>query len=118
MTKPLVSLHNTQQSTTTQGAGILAALGCEHRLRIIELLREGERCVCEITPEFDLDPSVVSRHLSILEQAGAIHSRREGQRIYYQIADARILRLFEIARQIVETPEKAKPVGPRSQVQC
>jgi DNA-binding transcriptional ArsR family regulator len=104
-----------QQSTTVEGAVILAALGSEHRLRIIELLREGERCVCEITPEFELDPSVVSRHLSVLEQAGAIRSRRDGRRIYYQIADARILRLFEIARQIAETPEKAKPVGPQAQ---
>ena len=87
---------------------MLAALGNEHRLRIIELLRGGERCVCEIAPEFSLDPSVVSRHLAVLEQAGLIVSRREGRWIRYRLADRRLLRLLDGARHLAEHAEQAR----------
>jgi ArsR family transcriptional regulator len=92
----------------SQTAEILSALGNEHRLKIVELLRDGERCVCKITPEFKLDPSVVSRHLAILEQSGVIVSRRDGRWIHYRIADQRILRITEIARRIAINPEHTK----------
>jgi DNA-binding transcriptional ArsR family regulator len=97
-------------------AGLLAALGSEPRLRIVELLRAGERCVCEITPAFDLDPSVVSRHLTILEHAGVISSRRDGRRIYYQITDRRLLPMLDAAQQIADHPEQARPVKARNGV--
>jgi DNA-binding transcriptional ArsR family regulator len=93
---------------------MLAALGSEPRLRIVELLIPGERCVCEITPQFELDPSVVSRHLAILGRAGIVTGRREGRWIYYRIADQRVLRLLEIARRMASQPEAGKPVGRRS----
>ncbi|UCG41900.1 MAG: helix-turn-helix transcriptional regulator [candidate division WOR-3 bacterium] len=101
-------------SADTGMARLLAALGHEHRLRIVELLRQGERCVCEITPAFDLDPSVVSRHLAHLVRAGAIRSRRDGRRIFYQVADHRVLRLVDAVRSVVVAPDKARPVGPRA----
>lgn len=97
-------------------AEILAALGTEHRLQIVELLRTGERCVCEITPTFQLDPSVVSRHLAILERAGVIRSRRDGRRIYYEIADRRVLRVLDAARLMAERPDLARPVESREGV--
>jgi DNA-binding transcriptional ArsR family regulator len=103
-----------QQSINQREAAMLNALGHEHRLRILELLLKGERCVCEITPKFDLDPSVVCRHLLLLEQAGLIISRRDGRRVFYQIADQRVLRLLAIARQMIENPQAAKPLGPRA----
>jgi DNA-binding transcriptional ArsR family regulator len=103
----------------SKAAEVLAALGSEHRLKIVELLRGGERCVCEITPEFKLDPSVVSRHLAVLEQAGVIVSRRAGRWIHYRIADRRVLRLLEEARRMAEAPERARPVGTRARsVSC
>ncbi len=98
----------------SKAAELLAALGSEHRLRIVELLRGGERCVCEIAPEFELDPSVVSRHLAVLEQAGVIISRRAGRWIHYRIADRRVLRLLEEAHQMVGSPKKARPVRARA----
>jgi ArsR family transcriptional regulator len=89
-----------QKISFNQVAEMLSALGNEHRLKIVELLRDGERCVCKITPKFKLDPSVISRHLSLLENAGIIKSRREGRWIHYRIANPTILRLIEIARSI------------------
>lgn len=94
-----------------------AALGNEHRLRIVELLRDGELCVCEIAPEFKLDLSVVSRHLTALVHAGILRSRRDGRRVLYQIADHRVLKLLDVARQAAEHPDKARPVGSRERQQ-
>lgn len=73
---------------------LLAALGSEYRLRIVELLADGERCVCEITPYFPTASSVVSHHLSVLEQAGVIVSRRDGRWMRYQLADELVLDLL------------------------
>ena len=103
-------------SADAAAARLLAALGHEHRLRIVEMLRQGERCVCEITPAFDLDPSVVSRHLAHLVRAGAIRSRRDGRRIFYQIADHRVLRLVDAVLGVIAAPDKGRPVGPRASV--
>ena len=88
------------QQTLFEQAKILSALGNEHRLKIVELLSKGECCVCKITPKFKLDPSVISRHLAILERAGIIKSRREGRWIHYQIADRQVLRLIGIVQKI------------------
>lgn len=100
-------------------ADVLAALGSEHRLKIVELLRGGERCVCEITPEFELDPSVVSRHLAVLEQAGVIVARRFGRWIFYRVADDRILQLAALARGMAEPgSESARPVPPGPKRSC
>ncbi|MFO7637926.1 MAG: metalloregulator ArsR/SmtB family transcription factor [bacterium] len=95
----------------TGPARLLAALGNEHRLEIVGLLRGGERCVCEITPAFVLDPSVVSRHLAILERAGAIRARREGRRIFYRLADRRLPGLLDAVRAIADRPSPNVPAA-------
>jgi ArsR family transcriptional regulator len=77
----------------------LAALGSEYRMRIVELLATGERCVCEITPYFPTAFSVVSHHLSVLEQAGIIVSRRDGRWMRYRLTDDSVLELLNDARQ-------------------
>jgi DNA-binding transcriptional ArsR family regulator len=92
-------------------AQLLAALGNEHRLRIVDLLRAGERCVCEITPAFALDPSVVSRHLAVRERAGVIRSRRDGRRVFYRVTDRRVFRLLDGAAAMLASPERARPAG-------
>jgi len=90
-------MHKSPGSTA---ATRLAALGNEHRLRMVELLRQGERCVCEIAPEFEIDQSVVSRHLAVLEQTGIVISRRDGRRVLYRLADRRVLRLIDMAAEL------------------
>ncbi len=53
-------------------AAVLKALGQPTRLQILELLRGGERCVCEIFPAIHQEQANVSKHLSILRQAGIL----------------------------------------------
>lgn len=100
-------------SNDTHLTTLLAALGNDHRIEIVELLRSGERCVCEITPHLGIDASVVSRYLAILVHTGVLRSRREGRRVLYQIADHRVLRLLDTARSMTEHPDKGRPVGPK-----
>ena len=64
---------------------ITKALADENRIRTLLLLRKGELCVCQITELFGLAPSTISKHLSILSQAGLVESRKDGRWIYYKL---------------------------------
>ena len=64
---------------------ITKALADEKRIRTLLALRQGELCVCQITELFGLAPSTISKHLSILFQAGLVESRKDGRWIYYQL---------------------------------
>jgi len=75
---------------------ILKALSDETRLKIVESLLDGEKCVCEIFPKVKRTQSTVSIQLSILENAGIVESRREGKKIYYKIKDYRICNFFKM----------------------
>ncbi|MGB9758156.1 MAG: ArsR/SmtB family transcription factor [Candidatus Bipolaricaulaceae bacterium] len=66
------------------------ALSHQARVRILGILAEGERCGCELAEIIGLDPSVVSRHLSLLSAAGLIVSRREGPRLLWRLAHPEI----------------------------
>jgi ArsR family transcriptional regulator len=65
------------------------------RLEIIEFLRGGEKCVCEIVPYVDLIQPVVSRHLKILKDCGLLKYRKEGNRRLYSVADPRIFEIID-----------------------
>jgi ArsR family transcriptional regulator, arsenate/arsenite/antimonite-responsive transcriptional repressor len=61
------------------------ALSDATRLRIVDLLRGGERCVCELTDALELGQSLLSFHLKILKNAGLVSDRREGRWAYYAL---------------------------------
>jgi ArsR family transcriptional regulator, arsenate/arsenite/antimonite-responsive transcriptional repressor len=65
--------------------GITKALADENRLRMLMALQEGEQCVCRITELTELAMSTVSKHLSILYQAGLVSARKEGRWMYYSL---------------------------------
>ncbi|HBA82702.1 MAG TPA: transcriptional regulator [Verrucomicrobia bacterium] len=66
---------------------IFGALSDENRLRMLYALRHGELCVCQLIELMGLSPSTVSKHLSILRDAGLLDSRKEGRWVYYRMAD-------------------------------
>lgn len=66
---------------------ITKALSDPNRVRILLVLRRGELCVCQITDLFGFAPSTISKHLSILHQAGLIRSRKAERWVYYRLAD-------------------------------
>ncbi len=75
---------------------IFKALGDETRLKIIKLLFEGEKCVCEIVEKISKSQPTISIHLAKLEEAGIVSSRKEGKKIIYRLADPRVKRVLEI----------------------
>lgn len=66
---------------------ITKALADENRLRAIGLLRGRELCLCQITEVLGLAPSTVSKHMSVLNQARLVESRKEGRWAYFRLAD-------------------------------
>ncbi len=66
-------------------AKIFKALGHPSRLKMVEGLFEGERCVCELQAMVGSDISTVSKHLRVLKEAGIIRDERRGTNIYYSL---------------------------------
>jgi len=77
-------------SLTRFRAKIFNALADPIRLEIMEFLRDGEKCVCEITPHLKLAQPVVSRHLKILKNAGLVKRRKQGTWHMYSIANPEV----------------------------
>ncbi|BDV01878.1 hypothetical protein TDMWS_19630 [Thermodesulfomicrobium sp. WS] len=66
-------------------AAVLKALAHPTRLWMIEQLAAGEKCVCEFAEHIDADFSTVSKHLSVLKQAGIVQDERRGKQVYYRL---------------------------------
>lgn len=67
-------------------AAVLKALAHPTRIFIVDVIqREGPHCVCELTERIGADTSTVSRHLSLLKQAGILEDRKEGTTVYYSL---------------------------------
>jgi ArsR family transcriptional regulator, arsenate/arsenite/antimonite-responsive transcriptional repressor len=64
---------------------LFRALGDETRLRLVEKLRGGEQCVCDLTDELDASQPRLSFHLKTLKDAGLVTDRREGRWVYYAL---------------------------------
>jgi DNA-binding transcriptional ArsR family regulator len=66
---------------------ITKALGDGTRVRMLLALEPGELCVCQLAELFDVAPSTVSKHMSVLRQAGFVASRKDGRWVYYRLAE-------------------------------
>jgi ArsR family transcriptional regulator len=82
-------------------ARMFRTLGHPVRIRILELLRDGERSVGDVQLELNLDSSGTSQHLSALRQLGLLDSHRVGTSVFYSIADPRVTELLAAAKQIL-----------------
>ncbi len=66
---------------------ISKALADPSRVRVLLALKGGELCVCQISELFRLAPSTISKHLSLLHQAGLLESRKVERWVYYRLPD-------------------------------
>ena len=71
------------------------------RIRVLELLADGERSVSELIPEVGLEASHLSQQLGILRRANVLQSRKEGSTVLYSVTDLRIFDLLEVAKAIL-----------------
>ena len=88
---------------------VTKALSDENRVRALMMLIDGELCVCQIIEMLGLAPSTVSKHMSILRQAGLVETRKDGRWIYYRLAESHKSAAFEAVRWL-EKHLKKDPV--------
>lgn len=71
------------------------------RIRVLELLRQGERSVSQLIPAVGLEPSHLSQQLGVLRRANIVRARKEGSAVFYSVTDERIFELLEVAKRII-----------------
>jgi DNA-binding transcriptional ArsR family regulator len=80
-----------------QAAELLKVLSHPVRLRILEILRGGEQCVCHMEAALGLRQAYISQHLIVLRDAGLVSVRREGWNIYYTLMQPIVFEVIEAA---------------------
>jgi DNA-binding transcriptional ArsR family regulator len=83
-------------------AELLKALGHPVRLQILDILRDGEQCVCHIEAVLGLRQAYISQQLMALRKAELVADRKDGLRVYYHITDRAVFRVLDPARSMVE----------------
>lgn len=89
-------------------ADVLKSLAQPTRLKIVDFLRDGERCVCEIFPAIDEEQSNTSRHLAYMQTHGILARRKEGVKIYYAVKHPEVFALIDLATAIVTREIKVR----------
>jgi DNA-binding transcriptional ArsR family regulator len=82
-------------------AEFFGTLGHPARVRILELLRDGDQTVGELQAALELDSSGTSQHLAALRRRGIVESRKAGTTVHYSVRDPRVFEIMEIARQML-----------------
>ncbi|MCS4538382.1 MAG: metalloregulator ArsR/SmtB family transcription factor [Thaumarchaeota archaeon] len=91
MTKELYRLH----------AELCKVLSSPARLEILNMLRDGRKSVGELTKITGYGQANISQHLTVMKRNGVVNFEREGNNVYYSLADAKIIRAFDIIREML-----------------
>ncbi|MFH1820829.1 MAG: metalloregulator ArsR/SmtB family transcription factor [Methanobacteriota archaeon] len=81
---------------------VLKCISDETRLKILDALKNDERCVREIIDEIKMEQSLVSHHLRGMRKCGLVLRRREGKKIMYRLADKSVINLLKDIRRMSE----------------
>jgi len=87
-------------------ANVLKALGHPTRLWMAEQLVDGEKCVCELAEFIDADFSTISKHLSVLKQAGVVEDEKRGKQVYYRLKVPCVLKYMSCVEAVIKTTVK------------
>ncbi|EAX47641.1 transcriptional regulator, ArsR family [Thermosinus carboxydivorans Nor1] len=88
-----------EELVTKMTADFLKSLAHPARIRILKMLGPGERCVCDLSAEIDIEQSNLSQHLSILKKQGLIGSRKEGTKVIYRILYPSVLEVINLVEE-------------------
>ena len=89
--------HTSAASDLDRAVALFHALSDSTRLSILEMLRDGERCVCDLQDELEAAQSRLSFHLRVLKDAGLVTDRREGRWSYYSIVPGALAEVHDLA---------------------
>jgi len=89
-------------------AEVLKTLAQPTRLKILELLRNGEKCICEIVPAINGEQSNISRHISLMQKSHLVTTRKDGVKVMVKVSDPKVFEILDsisllLKKQIVET---------------
>ena len=82
---------------------VLKALAQPTRLKILEMLRGGERCICEIVPAINGEQSNISRHISVMQKSHLITTRKDGVKVMVKVRDPRIFEILDTVGLFLKT---------------
>ena len=82
---------------------VLKALAQPTRLKILEMLRNGERCICEIVPAINGEQSNISRHISVMQKSHLITTRKDGVKVMVKVRDPRIFEILDTVGLFLKT---------------
>ncbi len=83
-------------------ASIVKAMAHPTRLFIVDVLSRQEQCVCELTEMIGADTSTVSKHLSVLKNAGIVKDEKRGTMVYYQLRCRCVLGFVECVEEVIQ----------------
>ena len=81
-------------------AKVAKALAHPTRIALLEMLRRGEVCVCEMSPELEASQANVSQHLAVLRDSNLVVARRDGTRMMYRVTDERVFQVLDLMGSI------------------
>ena len=84
-------------------AAIIKAMSHPTRLFIVDELSRDERCVCELTEMIGDDISTVSKHLTVLKNAGIVAGEKRGMQVFYSLRVPCVLNFFSCVESVLET---------------
>jgi ArsR family transcriptional regulator len=84
-------------------AQVAKALSHESRLMIIDALKEKDMCVHDLTKLIGADQSTVSKHLSVLKNAGILEDRKRSNKVYYHLKTACVINFFDCALEVIRS---------------
>ena len=86
-------------------AQVFKALGHPARLRMVVLLADGERCVCDLTTRIGFDISTISKHLAVLVQAGVLVSEKRANKVFYRLRTPCVLKVLNCLGEAQAAPD-------------
>ena len=95
-------MDETNRARFEARAKIIKALGHASRLMMVDELSRGERCVCELRDLVDADLSTVSKHLSVLKNAGIVEDEKRGVQVFYRLKVPCLLHFFSCVEAVLE----------------
>lgn len=88
-------------------ARVIKAIAHPTRLFMVDVLSKGERCVCELRDMVGADISTVSKHLSVLKEAGIVEDDKRGLQVWYSLKVPCILKFFGCVEDVLTANQKA-----------
>jgi len=87
-------------------AEVLKTLAQPTRLKILECLRGGEKCICEIVPAIDGEQSNISRHISLMQKTNLVTTRKDGVKVMVKVRDQKIFEILDKVSLILKNQMK------------